>query len=139
MDILFLNSKRTECGVYQYGKRLFDILQKTRNINYIYMEVESFTEYNNILLEYSNVFSRIIYNYHASTMEWLNYNTIYKKIKNIGILHEHHADFFDISAYVDCTIVEKGNTFSIPRPIYENIEEIIKNTKSGNKIIKYNF
>jgi hypothetical protein len=131
MDILFLNSKLQECGVYQYGKRLFDILQKTQNINYIYREVDSFIEYNSILLEHHNGFSRIIYNYHVCTMAWLNYNTICKQIKSIGIIHEYCADFFDTLAYVECTIAEKDNTFSIPRPIYENIEEIL-NTKSQN-------
>ena len=40
--ILLLNYKIKECGVYQYGLRLYQILQKSKNINFIYKEVDSF-------------------------------------------------------------------------------------------------
>jgi hypothetical protein len=71
MKILFLNSKIQNCGVYQYGLRLFDILKKTKTIEYIYTEIDSLDEYNNL-----SKFYVIIYNYHCSTMPWLNPYTI---------------------------------------------------------------
>ena len=47
MNILFFNHAKKQCGVYQYGVRLFDILKTTENINYIYKEIDSLDEYNN--------------------------------------------------------------------------------------------
>ena len=37
MNIIFLNSKIQKCGVYQYGKRVYDILKKcNEKFNYKY-------------------------------------------------------------------------------------------------------
>ena len=77
MEILFLNSKVKNCGVYQYGLRLFDILKME---NYTYYEIDSLDEYKNIITDSVKI---IIYNYHISTMPWLNMYTIEKNVKNI--------------------------------------------------------
>ena len=47
--ILFLNHKIKHCGVYQYGVRLYQIIQKSKNIIIVYKEVDSFEEYFFIL------------------------------------------------------------------------------------------
>lgn len=126
MNILFLNHKIENCGVYQYGKRLFEILEKDNEINYIYKEIDSYEEYKAFLEKNQNI-SSIIYNYNNSTMNWLNKLNIQKKVKNIGLLHESHDNFFDIHCNLDPNAPEDlCNLFSIPRPIYENIENIIK-------------
>ena len=142
MQVLFLNHKVTNCGVYQYGLRLYSILQKCTDIVYIYVEIDSADEYNNILTIYKNIRS-IIYNYHNSTMSWLNNTTIQHKVKNIGIPHESPKDLFDIVCNIDPNEYENNSSiFSIPRPIYENVENIIetsyeyKNT-IDDFIIKY--
>ena len=123
MQILFLNSKHTQCGVYQYGRRLIEILyHKTPNIQFIYLEVNTLQEYYRVLENNYSVYTRIVYNYHPVTMPWLNVNTIQRQIKNIGIIHEYVADFFDIICEVDSPIIEKDNYFNIPRPIFENID-----------------
>ena len=49
MKVLFLNHKIINCGIYQYGIRLFNILVKSENITYIYKEIDSFNEYNSLL------------------------------------------------------------------------------------------
>jgi hypothetical protein len=43
--ILFINPKIKECGVYQYGFRIGNILKKSKNNNYIYLEIDSINEY----------------------------------------------------------------------------------------------
>ena len=48
MKILFLNHKIIKCGVYQYGLRLSEIIKKSKNMNFIYKEVDSFDEYISI-------------------------------------------------------------------------------------------
>jgi hypothetical protein len=120
--ILFLNHKIKQCGVYQYGLRLFEILQK--DTKFIYKEIDSYEEYKNVI-NIPNI-THIIYNYHEATMPWLNIHTIQRVVKNIGIPHESPDNLFDIVCNIDPNapecIHEKIKRFSLPRPIYENFE-----------------
>jgi hypothetical protein len=137
MKVLFLNHKKKQCGVYQYGIRIFDILKNTENIHYIYKEVSSLEEYNTLIdnLLDTNI---ILYNYHSGTLSWLNKYTIQKKIKNIGILHESSFEDFDYA-------IDIGNISHesyIPRPIFENIDKLLENyipsTTNIRNFINYN-
>lgn len=133
MNVLFLNHKVENCGVYQYGKRVNEILQKDPQINYIYKEIDSYYEYCNILQDNAGIMA-IIYNYHSSTMTWLNSSSIQRAVKNIGIPHESPEHLFDIVCNIDPNAPEIINKFSLPRPIYENIEDIV-NTISTNEAV----
>jgi hypothetical protein len=126
MEILFLNSKVKNCGVYQYGLRLFDIVKNTQN--YIYYEIDSLNEYNNIITDSTKI---IIYNYHASTMPWLNSNTIQKNVKNISISHECNFSFFDMNLDINPDGINP-----LPRPIFEDVDEILSNYVSSTETIK---
>lgn len=137
MNILFLNSKHVQCGIYQYGKRVCDILKNTENVNYMYHELNSVKEYYKVLndtLKQNIILHCIVYNYHGNTMEWLNSNVIQKRIKNIGIYHEGPIYSNTFNYVIDIKNVEK--TKYIPRPIYENIEEIVNNPINSNDFIK---
>lgn len=141
MNILFLNSKIQQCGVYQYGKRVYDILRNCKNKNYIYKEIDNLNEYN--LMQENYDIHCIIYNYHQLTMAWLNENNIQKVHKNIGIVHESPENLFDIILSIDPTINESPNKFTIPRPIFENINDLLQNYEAStitihNFINKYN-
>jgi hypothetical protein len=133
MNVIFFNHKIINCGVYQYGKRVIEILLKDLEINYIYKEIDCYTEYHKVISENVNI-SAIIYNYHSCTMEWLNYSNIQRTVKNIGIPHESPVKLFDIVCNIDPDAPESFNKFSLIRPIYENIEEIIS-TPFENDII----
>lgn len=133
MNVIFFNHKIINCGVYQYGKRTIEILQKDSEIKYIYKEIDCYDEYHKAISENDNI-KAIIYNYHASTMSWLNSSNIQKSVKNIGIPHESPEHLFDIVCNIDPDAPESCNKFSLPRPIYENIEEMIS-TPSENDII----
>ena len=134
MKVLFLNNTHKQCGVYQYGSRLYDILQQSLSsleIEYIYKEMENYHEYLQILQEYTDV-ECLIYNYHHSTIPWLNHHTIQRRVKNIGIIHESSGEIFDIVIQIDLSFPENGNHFSIPRPMFENIDfsqEILSPTR----------
>ena len=142
--ILFLNHKVNNCGVYQYGKHVFDILEKDNEINYFYKEIDTYQEYHTILSESVNEnksIDAIIYNYHASTMSWLNSENIQRNVRNIGIPHESPEHLFDIICNIDPKAPEGGNRISIPRPIYENVDELLTNynptTESIKEFIEY--
>ena len=89
MIVLFLNHKIQSCGVYQYGVRVFNILQKSYTPVYVYKEIENYTEYVDITNKIKPKI--IIYNYHGATMSWLNNNTILIMYNTFKILREGKA------------------------------------------------
>lgn len=138
MSILFMNHKVTQCGVYQYGKRFYDIIKESHTYNFIYCEVDSATEYFQLLTEYNssetmqNKPIAILYNYHASTMPWLR-KYIQKNIKNIGIVHESRGDIFDVTLSLN---PESGYDYYLPRPIYENVDALLRNNPISKPSIR---
>ena len=135
MIVLFLNHKLENCGVYQYGLRLYDILKNSQNIEYIYKEIDCLHEYHQCINENQSI-DFIVYNYHTATMNWLNNENIQRIVKNIGIPHESPEHLFDIVCNIDPKGEENVNHYSLPRPIYENIDEIISNHEIKNENIK---
>lgn len=131
MNILFLNHKKKQCGVYQYGHRIYNILKFTKDINYEYYELDSIEEYNNLISK--NIYYAIIYNYHPGTMNWLNEHNIRKDILSIAIPHEVNVSFFNITCDIDPDAKETNIHYSIPRPIFENIEEILSNVNYSSE------
>ena len=126
MKVLFLNNVNRECGVYQYGKRLYDILKTSKLVNYIYIEISCENDYATSILNNAPGIHSIIYNYHVSTMSWLTNTNIQRKVKNIGILHESLGHLFDIICSIDPTEQELYNKYAIPRPIYENVDKLLE-------------
>jgi hypothetical protein len=107
-----------ECGVHQYGQRLFDVIQKRQSaFEFLYAEVDSFESYMKTIM--SHDVQLHMYNYHGSTMPWLNENTIYKEngVVNVGMPHESHCLFFDNIIDIDPTGFNQSIT--IPRPLFE--------------------
>lgn len=133
--VLFLNHTVPNCGVYQYGLRVYDILKMCTTINYKYFEIESLEQYNNLLSNCNDI-KCILYNYHQSTMSWLNGHTIQRRVKNIGIPHESNSDFFDLIINIDPSDI--NNPYSSPRPLFENIDELFERySPSTNKIKEF--
>ena len=108
MNVLFLNHFHSQCGVYNYGRRLFDILKKSSLYQFQYQEVASLEEYRAIDM---NRYPFIIYNYHLFTMNWLNEHTISKTNNHIGFVHEPYGHFFNYTVEVA----------KMPRPVFETI------------------
>jgi len=143
MNVLFINNKKKSCGVYQYGLRLFNILKKSKNIDFDYNEIDNFNSYNNLLNDSTT--SAIIYNYHPGTMKWLCGINIQKNkdCKNICIYHESVGDelyFFDIKLNINPLFSNNNQDFGIPRPIFEDIDYLdsyVPSCKSITDFINY--
>jgi hypothetical protein len=121
IKILFVSHKLKKCGVYQYGARLYNILQKSHTVEWVFREIDCYEEYLNELINDS--YTAIFYNYHPDIMRWLNRENIQKCLKNIGLQHDLvENDIFDITLRLDVTLVERENRFNIPRPLFENID-----------------
>lgn len=110
---IFLNHKPSNCGVYHYGRRVYEILKKS-NLGIIYKEVDQ--EPN---LEGYEI---AIYNYHQLTMPWLH--KIPEGIYSFVIPHCQININFD-------KIIDINPKNSIPRPIFEEF------TLSSNDFIEY--
>ena len=87
MDVLFVNHKKSQCGVYEIGFRIYDILDK-KLLNVDYCEIGSFEELRNNIEIFKPKY--ILYNYYPLTLPCLN-STLkisYPNIKHIGIIHD---------------------------------------------------
>lgn len=136
MSVLLVNHKIENCGVYQYGLRFRNILSKSQELDYIYIEVNSYDEFSTHVNR-CNDLQAIIYNYCTLTLPWLNSSTLVQSKKNIGLLHPGSPNFFDIGCNIDPN--EKENPpklYSIPRPIYENVDNLLKNHIVKSKSVK---
>lgn len=136
MSILFLNHSVKQCGVYQYGTRFYEILKTTPKYTYIYCEVSNIIEYYNAINTHTHTHTNIqaiLYNYHSSTMPWLKAKTIQKTIKNIAIIHESPTHIFDITFSLN---PESPAEYYLPRPIYENVPDILHNNPISTQSIR---
>ena len=90
-NVLFLNHSEQACGVYQFGKRVYNLASKGSRVNYIYRELNSKEEYNKILNEVNPEF--IVYNWYPVTMGWLTENMVTdnKRTKHYFIFHDGHV------------------------------------------------
>lgn len=108
---LFINTTQKSCGVYQYGVRLFNILNKDNE--YDYTECTTLEKFLDIKF---NKYIVCIYNYHPSIAgSWLDY-TYFNKIPNLMyIYHDRVIHNVNISKMIDTTPI---NDRGIPRPLY---------------------
>ena len=93
--ILFVTHKRKQCGVYEFGKSIFQVIAASKKYDFIKAECESLAELNRAI-ELHNP-SLIIYNYHPSVLPWLctkiskgvyRNNLSHIKTVQVGIIHE---------------------------------------------------
>lgn len=76
MKILFIQRKSTNCGVADYGKRLFSILKPAMDITMCECEaMPDLTGYDIAL-----------WNYHHATMPWADCSN--KSVKHVALFHE---------------------------------------------------
>ena len=94
--IMFVLHKKGQCGVYEFGRNIADLLVTSSKYDFIVVECDSLEEYNGYRKQHNP--SVIIFNYYPSIMPWvskrfkpthLNRNNIFsKKEIHIGIIHE---------------------------------------------------
>ncbi len=141
MKILFINHKRSQCGVYEFGRNI-GLALKNSKYEFLYCECDSISEFKAAVK--ANDPDLIIYNHHPATMPWLT-SSVTRKIKlpHIGIIHEvtqtvaDQADnsVFDFHIAHDPTLLLKNPlVFKAGRliPCYENSFELPSVTTIGN-------
>jgi SAM-dependent methyltransferase len=118
--VLFVSHKEKQCGVHEFGKNVANAISKSSLYNFVYIECSGWEELNAAIGLHNPV--AIIYNYHISTLPWIQKKLIHKlykplnshiKIPQIGIMHEvtqekaDHADslLFDYHIAPDPTLL----------------------------------
>jgi hypothetical protein len=88
VKVLLVNSKISECGVYQYGKRISNILNTESRYQFLNLETDNEEEFNCIITSYNP--DVIIYNWHTATMNWLSIQKTHElsSKKQFFIFHE---------------------------------------------------
>jgi hypothetical protein len=123
MEVFLVNHKVQNCGVYQFGKRVSNILSISTENKYRYFELDN----NESLLAEIYKFNPaiIIYNHLEGTMPWVNESTV-GDIRNKGIkqgllVHNiNYANYFDFFFHQDpyFSKIDQKN-FALPRPLFD--------------------
>ncbi len=112
---LIVSHKGDRCGVYQYGRNLFEILSNGNEIGWGYIECSNFDE---LKAEVDRAEpDAILFNHHSSTMPWLTASPL-KELGAVlfGLVHpvtqeiadRAKADPFDFLIYLDPTLVPRN-------------------------------
>lgn len=118
MKIYFINSKIKNCGVYQYGVRLWESLKKT-NLDITYFEIQSKEEFLSLCIETNRV-DVIFFNWIdggiSGPFGWVDADLLSNinllNIKTISILHT------DKTIEMDLLISQNPIRSGMPRPLY---------------------
>jgi len=86
--VLILNHRIRACGVQSFGRRVYDLAVMSKEVRYLYAEIDRPNEYIAVVQEYKPDF--ILYNWHRGTMPWLSEDLVglFKGIKHYYIYHE---------------------------------------------------
>lgn len=100
--VLFVSHNKIQCGVYQYGKNIYNVIKDSTKFNFEWVEIDSLADLQSSVQKYNP--DIIIYNYHPSTMPWLTgkvaprvYKSNISSFKGIqvGIIHEITQEIAD--------------------------------------------
>lgn len=127
MSILFLNHSKSQCGVYEIGKRIYELLDKSiLPVFYYETPISGLNEYRDIIEETKPNY--ILYNYFTETLKYVNRELFnqYPKIKHIGIIHDplspEMIEFYDYTfdrwiIHDDTNEIKSSKKFKTIRPI----------------------
>lgn len=96
--ILFVSHKKSQCGVYEFGKNITDVLRYSKHYQFIRVECSSINELRVAIAR--NAPAAIIYNYSSLVFPWIGSELYRSKIASlpfpqIGLIHDinqHIAD-----------------------------------------------
>lgn len=88
-DILFLNHNKSQCGVYEIGKRIYGLISPYIPMDYFEIpnDCPQAKKYLDVVDKFSP--NKIIYNYYPGTMPWLNCELMsYTRADHYAIIHD---------------------------------------------------
>lgn len=142
MEIIFINHKKSQCGVYEIGKRIYELLDKSLlDVGYFETSINGLNEFTEIIEIHKPKY--VIYNYFSVTLQYVNRNLFdkFKNIKHIGIIHDplspKDITFYDTTfdAWIihdDTNPIQSKKKFTTIRPI----RRFERNSNNKNEIYK---
>jgi hypothetical protein len=142
-NVAILTGSKQDCGIYYYARNLHNMLKQSKVNNYLLFTCDSEHEMREICS--NNQIDVIVYNWHPTTMRWINQSVIDNtRIRQFMIIgHEGNFEtvkFYNLEHYItiDVTAKETHNVHPGIRPIilYDDIQylppkEILKIGTSG--------
>lgn len=132
MKVLFLNHTQPVCGVYQFGKRVYELAKNSKHVDYVYRELESSEEYARYLSEEKP--DIVLYNWYPVTMGWLSEDMVVRNrdVKHFFLFHDGHVrqnfDKYIFSGAEGKDVnLPKEKTVILPRPLFEYNENYPNN------------
>jgi hypothetical protein len=124
MKILFVNHKQQQCGVYQFGKRFYDLAKQTGRVIYHYVETEDKAEFEK---EFRWMHPDIVvYNWYPVTMPWLSEDMVTKRpyfkhyfIFHDGFVRQNFDKYLFSGAEGKDISFPKEKTAILPRPLFK--------------------
>ena len=123
--ILIISRKATNCGIADYGKRVFYIIKKSKLYDFYLVEIETEEEYNTA---FDSIFpDAVLYNYYPVILPFITDEFLINKrhIPHLIIYHELWTNFTPDGIFdVDSTKSENPelNHFTLPRPLFETFD-----------------
>jgi len=88
VKVLILNHHHVQCGVYQFGRRVYDLVSASHKVDFLYRDISNRDEYRSALEQVKPDY--VVYNYHFDRMPWLMETDITdnKTVKHYFIYHD---------------------------------------------------
>lgn len=139
MKIYFINSKKENCGVYQYGLRLWDSIKHSK-FDVSYFEIENFEEF--LSLDFSGVdllFFNFIEGGYTGPFGWYTIpQVIYvKDVLNIKTATVQHTAAFNTAKFD--FVVNQDPDSGLPRPLYNYDLSKPKSSSKVTRICSFGF
>lgn len=136
--VLFINSTVPNCGIYQFGKRVYEIIKDSEKIQYIYKEPQSLNEYMELLITIKPDF--VLLNWYSTVMGWLPFtHRVPSRIPHYYIFHERpvrkyydkylfFGDYGIQNGFIDSNnILIQDKCVILPRPLFSYTNNYPKN------------
>lgn len=133
--LLIINRKAPNCGVGDYGRRVYDIIKQSKILDVNIVEISTAEEYIDAISRYTP--DIVIYNYYPVIMPFITDSLIRSvnvNILHVAIYHELGINFNpDIIIDVDSTAAHGYLRYPSPRPLFENVP--INLGPTNNKVV----
>jgi hypothetical protein len=136
MSILYINHSKSQCGVYEIGKRIYDLLDKNiLPVKYFETPVNGESEYRSIMENEKPNY--VLYNYYLSTLPYIHKGLFneYPNAKHIGIIHDpltpEMVSFYNTT--FDCWMIHDDTNQTISDNKFTTIRPIRRFTKQKNE------
>jgi hypothetical protein len=129
MKIYFINSKAKNCGVYQYGLRLWDSIKNSK-YNISYYEINTKEEFYSLNISDADIiFLNWIEGGESGPFGWFDYDICnFIKQYNIPTVSIQHTDQ-QHTAHIDYFLSQNPKKSGMPRPLYDFNRTKINNNK----------